>query len=310
MKEFSIIIPTKDRGNIFHTTALHAYKAIQNHNAEIIIVNDSQSNISLPEELNNKENITILDNPIKNSVSRARNFGAKHADSELLIFLDDDIIISKDNINTILDFYNKNSNCLLNLNWVYPQELVKNISQKQFGRFLDYYGFNSLKGWRKNDIWNDNELFEVEFLINNMLPINKTLFIEVGGYNENYPFAGGEDTELSIRLKKLGLKFYINPREYFYHNEADRINLKNWLERKKRGGRTYKVAQELGHPNDYSLNFTEKHKLFLKLIYSTRLFTFTILKIIPNLKLFDKLFFKLVGLLLVAYLYNGYSQKE
>ncbi|MGZ3900046.1 MAG: glycosyltransferase, partial [Bacteroidia bacterium] len=41
--ELSIIIPTKDRGDVFYKTLDAAYNAIKEINAEIIIVNDSKT---------------------------------------------------------------------------------------------------------------------------------------------------------------------------------------------------------------------------------------------------------------------------
>ena len=43
----SIIIPTKDRGEVFNDTILAALKAIRNFQIEVIVVNDSKGSFAI-----------------------------------------------------------------------------------------------------------------------------------------------------------------------------------------------------------------------------------------------------------------------
>src|ERR1035438_788899 len=144
----SIIIPTKDREPIFEKTFESAHKAIEGFDIEIIIVNDSkEKKVKLKE---NYPNVTVVDNP-KNGVASARNLGAHLAKSDLLLFLDNDILISRNNIITTLELYKDNYEICYNFNWVYPVQFVGKMKRLQFGRYLDANNFTSLRGWNKAD---------------------------------------------------------------------------------------------------------------------------------------------------------------
>jgi hypothetical protein len=92
-----------------------------------------------------------------------------------------------------------------------------------------------------------------------------------------------------------------------WHNEADRVDLTGWMQRKYRGGQTRKVAVDAGH-QDLEIDYnTLKGKLYF--IISKTEFMFTgALKLIPNIKMFDPLYFRIVNMLLGTNLYKGYTK--
>ncbi|MGQ9616462.1 MAG: glycosyltransferase family 2 protein [Spirochaetota bacterium] len=59
------------------------------------------------------------------------------------------------------------------------------------------------------------------------LVIKKEIIERVGLYDENY-FAGNEDMDLSIRLKKFGVKIYYFPDFYIYHYHVYREKKSSW----------------------------------------------------------------------------------
>ena len=92
----SIIIPTKDRTEILKLTLQKAIEAIEGFEIEIIVVNDGNEII---QKIENPK-IQYHNNP-KKGVTTARNYGASLAQSDLLLFLDDDMWITKETINGI-----------------------------------------------------------------------------------------------------------------------------------------------------------------------------------------------------------------
>lgn len=299
----SIIIPTKDRGEVFFKTLNAAYQATKNSVAEIIVINDSKTNnISINENL--LDRVKVFNNP-KSGVASARNLGVKHAKYNHLLFLDDDIIINENNISELLSLSKKYPNAAINFNWIYPENLIEQIEKTQFGRYLIYIDYTSRKGWSKGMVWDDTALFEVELIASYFLFLSKDSFNLIGGYDETFPHAGAEDFDFATRLKKKGIKGFCYPLSTVLHNEEDRINMLAWLERKKRTGETRKVAANLGYAE--IVIKTSAAKIFAaKLIYAAKGLLFFILKVIPNNKTFDKLYFKIVTLLFSVYLYKGY----
>ena len=302
-KGLSIIIPTKDRDNVFLKTLNSLYPAIKNYPSEIIVINDSKTkSIQVPEKYNN--NTIVFNNP-KNGVASARNFGATKAKYPNLLFIDDDMLVQENTIEQLNNTINLCPNTAINFNWIYPPQLIEQIQKTQFGRYLITHKFTSLKGWSNNLTWKDDKIFEADLVASYFLFISKENFNKVGGYNELFPHAGAEDFEFAKRLKQSEIIGLCNPLCIVWHNEEDRVDLKSWLKRKERSAETRKIAVDLGNTemliND---NFIKK-QIALMLYRFNQLLFFT-LKAIPNYKTFDSLYFFITNRLLSAYLYHGY----
>jgi GT2 family glycosyltransferase len=305
--DLSIIIPTKDRHSILDKSLSLAFKAIQSLNAEIIVVNDSKTNsVDIPSAYTGK--VRMINNP-KSGVASARNLGAKKAQADLLLFLDDDMWISEDNLLTTLSLHHNQTDCCIILNWVYPVALDQEIKATQFGRYLHHFGFASLKGWCNGMNWSDEKLFPVNGITSQYLSIRKRDFWKAGGYNENFPHAGFEDHDFGVRLLQHGVQPYVYPLSTVYHNEADRMNVEAWLARKKRGGETRKVAVQVGYSNTgLTYGFTKKKAY--RLLSVGKPVLLKLLQAIPNQPGFDPLYFKVLNLLLGTASFEGYYRSN
>ena len=164
------------------------------------------------------------------------------------------------------------------------------------------------KAWQdKGFEWKDDKLVKVNGVTSQFLAMTKTSFIKSGGYNENFPFAGFEDHDFGIRLMQAGISAYIDTGTMILHDESDRIELDGWMQRKYRGGQTRKVAVQMGHA-DLAINYNNV-KGAVYFIISKFEFLFTrALKLIPNKKIFDPLYFRIVNILLGTNLYKGYTK--
>lgn len=304
--DFSIIIPTKNRDKILTKTLTFALKATQYYKVEFLIINDGDNDIILPSEMASA--LTILKNP-KSGVASARNYGAKNATSNHLIFMDDDMWMQPDNLSALQSIMDIHTNCCINLNWIYPPILSQQIKKTQFGRYLEYYGFTSLKGWCKGLPWNDDELFEISGITSQFLYMHKDVWKSVNGYNENFPHAGFEDHDFAERLKKNGTTFYIYPKSYLYHNEVDRVEPKSWLARKMRGGETRKYAVKFGYKH-LTLHYNFIKRIIYSICILLKPFIFLLLLFIPNIKFFDSFYFSVINLLLGAHSFEGYTKEN
>lgn len=301
----SIIIPSKDRKFILDESLALAYSAIKNLDAEILVINDSKTaSILIEPYYYNK--VRVVDNP-KSGVASARNLGASLAKADLLLFLDDDMWIADENVRTTLRLHEQYQQCCINLNWVYPPELDGEIRKTQFGRYLHHYGFATLKGWCTGLAWDDHKLFMIDGITSQYLSIKKDDFLKVGGYNENFPHAGAEDHDFGKRLRKAGIQPYIYPISTVYHNEADRMDVKAWLARKKRGGETRKVAAELGY-KEIALSYGVFKSKTYNLLSISKPALYKLLNAIPNRQMFDPVYFKILNILLGTASYEGYTK--
>jgi GT2 family glycosyltransferase len=305
LPELSVVIPSKDREEILSQHILSLKRNIEFRDLEIIIVNDSKKPISC---FGNNPEIRLFQNP-KSGVASARNFGARQATAPILLFLDDDMVVFKENIDAIIAFHQNYDDSFLNINWVYPPETDKSLTQSTFGRYLQAFQFNTLKGWNKgNEHWNDLILFETKGITSQNLSTRSETFKKVGGYNESFPYAGFEDHDFSARIIAAGCKIYIDPVQICWHDESDRLTLKRWLMRKYQGGITRRIAVHHGF-EEYKLNARNWKLVLARLnVVTESIFEFLIAKF--KLKQLDHVYFKVINMLLASATYRGYFSAE
>jgi GT2 family glycosyltransferase len=300
--DLSIIIPTRDRGEVFDQTLQSALSATAHINAEILVVNDSKNTRPVI-PVNAK--VRMIDNP-GNGVAAARNAGASSTSGELILFLDDDIQISRLSIDHLIELHKSYDSICLNLNWEYPSTLIDKMKKLQFGRFMISNNMVSFKGWYHHPSWRDGALFSSTSVASFHLSMKRSDFRKTGGYNEKFPHAGFEDYDFPIRLKNVGMSFFIDSRVTVYHNEADRLSFSNWLASQERRAATRKVAVEMGY-KQLALNYPDWKKAIFRVVSATRPVVGMAMRCVPNYPVFDPVFFRFVGMLQAFRIYKGYT---
>lgn len=304
----SIIIPTKQREDVFYETVTALNKALQlfEYDFEVIIVNNDDKSLLLT-----LPNYFKQINCITGGVAAARNMGAKYANGDILLFLDNDILISSESLKKGYDYFinlsNLNDRIVLNFNWVYPQNIYDTLTQNSFGRYMLYYGFDKYEGqaWTNTTFDKNNEYIKTNMFTSCAFFIKKSIFSQIGGYNENFKFAGYEDNDFKEKLIKNNIDIYLLPNIYVYHNEKDYLDLKKFLERKYRSAYTRKQAVDLGD-SDLLLQHSLSKKLILNIIWFFRNFMISFVNNFFKAKKFDYITFKIIDALLAAYIYKGY----
>jgi glycosyltransferase involved in cell wall biosynthesis len=303
----SIVIPTKDRGAILSDTLESIYTATKDTLFEIIIVNDSKTNTPvIANQADHK--VRLVNNPASGAAS-ARNLGASMAQYNYLLFLDDDMQMNASNISIYNKYMEANqTKTVVNLDWDYPPEILKQLSKYAFGRYLMHFGFTSLKGWNGDINWFESAIIETKSITSQNLLIHKSLFDQVQGYNEIFPFAGYEDLDFSSRLMANGARILIDTRSQMLHNEADRLNPKDWFERKKRGGATRRVAVEQGI-REVEIKYSSLKLIWYKLLVFFKPVIFLFISLISCFKFLDSLSFFCYNHLLGIAIFQGYTSK-
>jgi GT2 family glycosyltransferase len=309
MPLLSVIIPTCNRNILLNETLKNLFSALSNIDAEIIVVNDSKT--QKPVISFSSDNIYLLNNP-KNGAASARNFGAKHAQGQYLLFLDDDMILLQQSITKLISLAKEHSHSCFNLNWTIYPPLLEKISHTLFGKYLIHYNFTSLQGWYGiKEHWQENNLIQVSSITSQALWIEKEIFWKIGGYAEDIPFAGFEDYILSENLRKNNINMYVYSTILAYHNEADRVDLLSFLERKKRGGATRASAVKLGYKElDLKHSFTKRLVYLLFYYLKLKYFFLLIAMLFEKLNRFEKIYFKIVNALLGIYHFEGYWENS
>lgn len=177
----SVIIPTCNRNDLLSqclNLLLNNRKTFL-IDFEIIVSDDSHTNSTKELISQHYPNVTWIRGP-KRGPAANRNNGARFANGEWLIFIDDDCL--------------PNENLLTNYNTAigsYPAILIfegKISVDRPQRAFNEESPVNEFGGY----LWSCNFAIKKEFLFS------------INGFDENFPFAAMEDVDLEYRIKKLG----------------------------------------------------------------------------------------------------------
>lgn len=126
-------------------------------------------------------NMKLISEPVM-GVSRARNTGARHADHEVLIFLDADNVIPQTFLATVVDKFMDASIGAATIQTLAEENRI-------IGRFV-FWALDKIKAYLGRPFGKSI--------------IRKRLFHRIGGFNEN--IALGENAELLLRIKQICLR--------------------------------------------------------------------------------------------------------
>lgn len=202
--KISIIIPTLDRPEAL-IRLINLLKIQLSKEVELVVVDDSKLPLAESDLANWGEKMKYIHRGEMLGVSSARNVGGQHSNAEYLIFLDDDDAVTE---SWLEDFHNSLADnpdlVYCNMRLIAPSGKETSVSASQNNRGIVIPG-----AWM----------------------IRKTIFEQVGGYDEALKFA--ENTELFFRLDQLSLKKqYIEKENFIYHQSSDggSKNLQNMLD--------------------------------------------------------------------------------
>jgi len=182
----SIIVPTFQEGEYITNTILNLRKAAKNFPIEIIVVDGG----SIDDTVEKAKKFTNKVYRIGRGIAKARNFGAKHSNGDILLFMDADVILPNSFAEKLVETFRNPKVVGATCN-IMP--LKPNFSEKIF-----FYFYNGLLRF----IGRFKPHSRGEFLA-----VRKSAFFAVDGFNENLSCI--EDHDLAMRLSKVGKFVYI-----------------------------------------------------------------------------------------------------
>lgn len=237
----SVLIPTYNRSATL-LESLQVYYKLRDHFYEIILVDDGSTDDT--EKLVNSfisEHPEIKIKFISTSNSgpgRARNIGVKSVTTPIVLITGDDIIptqvLFEEHVQTHKKFQNSSQIAVLGKT-IWPMEF--NVTP--FMNYIQEYGLQ----FGYSLIQHENEV-PFNFFYTSNISINTNLFKE-NKFNESFPYAAWEDTELGYRLCNNGLKIMYNEKALAYHNHM--INLTSFCNRQIKCGYSSWIFSQL-HP--------------------------------------------------------------
>jgi len=201
----SIIIPSYKRQESLQKL-LRSLSIEKNNYLEIIVILQGEKNIKRPR----KVKVCYLNTP---SMTRARNAGARRAKGEFILFLDDDVVVRKGLIeNHVRNF--RDPMVIATCGRVVTPGQAVEPEHRNVGRVGILGG---VSGGFSSTIRQN-----VDTVIGCNMCWRRDVYLNLGGVDEQ--FTGNalrEETDLSLRAKKLGYKIIFEPKAVVEHHRAE-----------------------------------------------------------------------------------------
>ena len=204
---FSVVIPTYNRLPILAKSLralekqqLAPHSAVEDY--EIVVVDDGSTDGTLPwleahrEELSH---VTVWEQNHQGA-GIARNLGVEKAQGETIIFIDSDLVVTE-------NFLQSHADSLIQ-----GQKQLGNDRLFTYGRVVNTCNFDepTSEPYKITD-------FSAAYFATGNVAIARKWLIEAGLFDTQFQLYGWEDLELGVRLKKLGLKLIKCPQAVGYH---------------------------------------------------------------------------------------------
>lgn len=203
----SVIIPTKgDRESIKETlTSLGCQRRFQDF--EVIVISDKD--VDVDPHINGDLKVIVHGG----LPGLKRNLAAKLSNSDILVFIDDDVIAREDWLYNIIDFFAKNPNADV----VGGPNLTpkgSRLRERASGYILSSF-LGTAHMSARYSIKNIRGVCDERFLMSCNLAVKRKALLEASVFPEDiFP---GEETIFLYKLRMLGFKLYYEPNIVVYH---------------------------------------------------------------------------------------------
>ena len=191
----SIVIPAYNAELTIEKCVRSIMRSVNNTGAseifETIVINDGSTD-KTKKIISNLSGVRIINHERNLGLSSARNSGINHSNSDYIIFIDSDIVISKNWVHSMYESMREHKD-IIGVTGDIGSEPNKKISS------LDRYLFGKFRGIKNIKI--DTPLNYKFFVFSNTI-VRRNILNEIGLFDETLSKYGGEDTELSIRMSK------------------------------------------------------------------------------------------------------------
>ncbi|WP_375772818.1 glycosyltransferase [Archangium gephyra] len=219
----SIIVPFKDKPELLSQLWRSFRAKTQWDNWQLILVSNNSVNPRTFELLDELEDPRILkltwNHPF--NYSAVNNFAARHADGELLLFLNNDIeVIDEGWMEELIAQAQRPEVGLVGPLLLFPNGLVQHA-----GVVLGPGGFATHPFWRyrPDEQWTPfgrmDHTRDYLAVTSACVMVRREVFEAVGGYDERFRVSGS-DVELALRIVKRGLRCVYTPHTRLVHHES------------------------------------------------------------------------------------------
>ncbi len=215
--EVSVIIPVHNKFSTTYDCIDSIVKAPSDRSFEIIIADDCSDDETLLAALVLAGGVRMMRNTANLGFVRTCNAGAALARGKYLFFLNNDTLVKPGWLDELVETFEQ----VPNVGIAGSKLLFPDGKLQEAGGII----------WRLGDGWNwgrgrdPNEpafsfLRDADWVSGAALMIERTLFDQLGGFDEYYAPAYYEDTDLAFRVRGLGKRVVVQPASEIVHLEG------------------------------------------------------------------------------------------
>jgi cellulose synthase/poly-beta-1,6-N-acetylglucosamine synthase-like glycosyltransferase len=202
----SLIIPTFNGAGRIGNCLAALLKQIDGKNVEILVVNDgSTDNIS--GTVARYSGVRLI-NQRKSGPAAARNRGALEARGGIILFTDDDCVPVSSWLSSMLEPFDDPE--IVGVKGVYRTRQSRLAARFVQVEYEDRY--RRMAGMRS-----------IDFIDTYSAAFRRDCFLEMKGYDTDFPVACAEDIELSYRMSARGWKMKFVPQAIVYHTHPETL---------------------------------------------------------------------------------------
>jgi len=193
--KLSVIVPAYNAGNHIRALLESFEGPSPGVESEIIFVDDGSQDDTC--DIIKSFNFKLLKLNTNHGPAYCRNFGAARSQGDVLVFTDSDCRPAADWLPNIQRYFNhRNINAIMGRLRLMPSNYL--------GDSISALGFPAGGGIGFEKIWKVDQNGYTRSLSSCNCAIRQDVFRQTGGFDETFPYAGGEDSYLAYKLVQAG----------------------------------------------------------------------------------------------------------
>jgi GT2 family glycosyltransferase len=210
----SIIIPTHNSERTIRE-CLDSLMQVEAQNHEILILDDSTDRTA--ELIREYKNVNVI--TCSKPAGAKRNDGAALSKGDILVFIDDDVIVTRDWLPNLIKDLDGSIAEVGGPNLTPPDDtFLAKCAGYVLSSPLGSGGIRYGNAWREKAFVNHNPSCNIA--------VRKSAYQEIGGFRED--FWPSEDVEFDNRLLAAGYKIVYEPEAVVYHRRKDTVKKFFW----------------------------------------------------------------------------------
>lgn len=221
--DISVIVPTHNRSDALDLTLKHLASQDFDGSWELIVVNNNSTDDTAIVVANRKRGFPVslyLVNEASPGPAAARNTGARAANGEFLVFIDNDILTSPDFLSRHYERLIENPGC-----WILGQ--FPNLPEQEstvFGRYRKHL---------HPMVPPTDDIMDFDVITGQGTSMRKADLQRLGGFDEEFFVASGEDRELAIRAMNSNIRILFDPSIIAVHNDWAGTTVRDYCRRQR-----------------------------------------------------------------------------